>query len=77
VDTGEPGDPEEELADAQKYLEQYKNRKDKDYLRMAKEELSHAEKFLTELQKAQPQSQRFSSAYARYNKLKTEIESHL
>lgn len=74
--TADRGDLEEELADSQKYLERYRDSSDEDYLRMAQEELGHANKFLSELQRSAPKSQRFNDAYHHYNKLKAEIESY-
>jgi len=69
-------DLQDELEGAQKYLNRYKSTGDKDYLRMSREELSHAEKFLTELQKNEPTGIRFNNAFAEFNKLKSELSSH-
>jgi len=77
ADTGDINDDlQDELEGAQKYLSRYKSTGDKDYLRMSREELSHAEKFSTELQKSEPTGIRFNNAFAEFNKLKAELSSH-
>ena len=77
VDTGDINDDlQDELKGTQKYLSRYKSTGDKDYLHMSREELSHAEKFLTELQKSEPTGIRFNNAFAEFNKLKSELSSH-
>lgn len=66
-------DLQEELEGAQKYLDRYKTGKDGDYLRMAREEVTHAKKFLTQLQRENPSSQQFTDAFNCYNKLEKEL----
>jgi len=66
---------EDELAGSQKYLDEYRLTSDSDYLRMSQDELGHAEKFLLDLQRKDPNSKRFKDAYGQFSKLKAELAS--
>jgi len=64
---------EDELKASQKYLHEYRQTQDTDYLRMAKEELGHAKKFLVVVKNAMPSNPRYQSALSHYNELEAEI----
>jgi len=57
----------------QKYLNEYRQTQDNDYLRMAKEELTHAKKFLMVVKNSMPNNPRYQTALSHYNELEAEI----
>ncbi|MCL2405293.1 MAG: hypothetical protein FWC92_07080 [Defluviitaleaceae bacterium] len=64
---------EAEIRGAQKYLDRYNSKKGDEYLKMAKDELGHARKFLKEMQENEPGGSRLANALMRYNKLEAEL----
>ena len=65
---------EDELEASQKYLDEYRQTQDNDYLRMAKEELTHAKKFLMVVKNSMPNNPRYQTALSHYNELEAEIK---
>jgi len=65
---------EDELRASQKYFAEYGQTQDTDFLRMAKEELAHAKKFLMIIKNTMSSNPRFQVALSQYSELETELK---